>query len=46
MTWTLVGQIAVITLILLVAITVIQKNHWDGKCDLDLLGRYRRSKGE
>ncbi|AXH49746.1 hypothetical protein KNU02_gp20 [Gordonia phage Pleakley] len=44
MTWTLVGQIAVLTLILLLAITVIQKNHWDGKCDA--VGRYRRSKGE
>lgn len=44
MTWELVGQIAVIVLILLVAITVIQKNHWDGKCDS--VGRFRRSKSE
>lgn len=43
MTWTLVGQIAVLMLILLVAITVIQKNHWNGKV---LLAWYRRSKGE
>lgn len=44
MTWTLVGQIAVLMLILLLAITAMQKNHWDGKCDS--LGRYRRSKDE
>lgn len=42
MTWELVGQIAVLTLILLLFVTVVQKNHWDGKCDA--VGRYRRSK--
>lgn len=34
MSWALVGQIAVLALIALVTITVIQKNHWDGKFEL------------